>query len=337
MNFTFEPKITKGYLLSKYSEETYMEYYLGIKVKKGLFKSPLRRDNTPTCSFYRNKSGDLIFHDFSGDFYGNFISVVMRKYNVSYSKALLIIAEDFGLKNKTSQEHKVIIQESQSKLEKTGPSKIQVEVKEFNDKELSWWKEYGITKEILDKFKVYSCKNIFLNDELVNTNNNNLIFGYYGGKKDKLELWRIYFPGRKTYRFLTNWPSKKIQGYNQLPKEGKLLVITKSMKDCMTLYSLGIPAIAPNSENLFISDGLLENLKERFKYIVVMYDNDLPGISNMNKIKKKHPELLYYFIPRKYDVKDISDFYKRYKKKKTISFIKEVITEFKNYENLCNN
>ena len=60
MNFTFEPKITKGYLLSKYSEETYMEYYLGIKVKKGLFRSPLRQDNTPTCSFYRNKSGELI-------------------------------------------------------------------------------------------------------------------------------------------------------------------------------------------------------------------------------------------------------------------------------------
>ena len=336
MNFTFEPKITKGYLLSKYSEETYMEYYLGIKVKKGLFKSPLRRDNTPTCSFYRNKSGDLIFHDFSGDFYGNFISVVMRKYNVSYSKALNIIAEDFGFKSKT-ENYKIVIPESQSKLEKSGPSNIQVEIKDFDNKELNWWKEYGITKEILNKFKVYSCKNIFLNGELVNTNNNNLIFGYYGGKKDKLELWRIYFPGRKTYRFLTNWPSKKIQGYNQLPKDGKLLVITKSMKDCMTLYSLGIPEIAPNSEHIFISDNMLKELKTRFKYIVVMYDNDLPGISNMNKIKRKHPELIYYFIPRKYNVKDISDFYKTYKKKKTISFIKEVITEFKNYENLCNN
>ena len=336
MNFTFEPKITKGYLLSKYSEETYMEYYLGIKVKKGLFKSPLRRDNTPTCSFYRNKSGDLIFHDFSGDFYGNFISVVMRKYNVSYSKALSIIAEDFGLKDKTTT-HNIVIPESKSKLEKSEPSNIRVEIKDFNNKELNWWKEYGITKEILDKFKVYSCKNIFLNGELVNTNNNNLIFGYYGGKKDKLELWRIYFPGRKTYRFLTNWPSKKIQGYNQLPKDGKLLVITKSMKDCMTLYSLGIPAIAPNSEHLFISDNLLNSLKKRFKYIVVMYDNDLAGISNMKKIRRNHPDLIYYFIPRKYNVKDISDFYKTYKKKRTINFIKEVIMKFKNYESLCDN
>ena len=329
MDFTFEPKITKGYLLSKYSEETYMEYYLGIKVKKGLVCSPLRQDNTPTCSFYRNKSGELIFHDFSGDFYGNFINVVMRKFDVGYYKAIDIIASDFGFTKKID---KVEIKQSESKIEKSEPSKIQIEIKEFNKRELNWWKDYGVTQEILKKFHVYSCKNVFLNGELINTNNNNLIFGYYGGKKDNLELWRIYFPGRKTYRFLTNWPSKKIQGYNQLPKTGKLLVITKSMKDCLTLYSLGISAIAPNSENIFISDTLLENLKKRFKYIVVMYDNDIPGISNMRKIKKKHPELLYYFIPRKYEVKDISDFYKKYKKKKTLEFIKESILMFKSNE-----
>ena len=45
MQFTIEPTITKDYLLSKYSQETYMEYYLGIPVKKGLFKSPLRIDD----------------------------------------------------------------------------------------------------------------------------------------------------------------------------------------------------------------------------------------------------------------------------------------------------
>ena len=329
MDFTFEPKITKGYLLSKYSEETYMEYYLGIKVKKGLVCSPLRQDNTPTCSFYRNKSGELIFHDFSGDFYGNFINVVMRKFNVGYYKAIDIIASDFGFTKKINS---VEVKQSESKIEKSAPSNIQVEIKEFSKRELNWWKDYGVTQEILKKFHVYSCKNIFLNGELINTNNNNLIFGYYGGKKDNLELWRIYFPGRKMYRFLTNWPSKKIQGYNQLPKTGKLLVITKSMKDCLTLYSLGISAIAPNSENIFVSDSVLEDLKKRFKYIVVMYDNDIPGISNMRKIKKKHPELLYYFIPRKYEVKDISDFYKKYKKKKTLEFIKESILMFKNNE-----
>ena len=56
MVLEYEPKITKKYLLERQTQETYLEYYLGIPVKKGLFKSPLRNDNSPTCSFYRNAS-----------------------------------------------------------------------------------------------------------------------------------------------------------------------------------------------------------------------------------------------------------------------------------------
>ena len=45
-----EPQITKKFLLENYSQETYMEYYLGIPVKKGLFRSPLRDDKSPNPS-----------------------------------------------------------------------------------------------------------------------------------------------------------------------------------------------------------------------------------------------------------------------------------------------
>jgi len=104
------------------------------------------------------------------------------------------------------------------------------------------------------------------------------------------------------------------------------------MKDVMCLYSLGISAIAPNSENLFISDSVLEDLKSRFKYIVVFYDNDLPGLQNMQKIKNKHKELNYFYIPRHYKAKDISDFHREYGRDKTLKFIKESILKFKKYE-----
>lgn len=331
LDFTFEPEITKSYLLSQYSEETYMEYYLGIKVAKGLFCSPLRRDNTPTCSFYKNKSGELIFKDFNGSFYGNFISVVMEKYHVSYYKALQIIAEDFNLSKKHTDKVAVNpIKPSTTVFKDTGPADVRVEIKDFTQEELNWWNSYGITLDILKKFNVYSCKNIFLNGELFKTiYKDNFMFGYYGGKKDNLELWRIYFPKQSNYRFLTNWPAKKIQGLKQLKKDGDICVITKSMKDTMCLYSLGISAIAPNSENLFIADTILERLKSKFKYIIVLYDNDLPGIQNMRKIKKKHPELIYFYIPRHYNAKDISDFYKKYGKDKTLEFVKDNLNKLK--------
>ena len=44
------------------------------------------------------------------------------------------------------------------------------------------------------------------------------------------------------------------------------------MKDVMCLYSFGIPAIAPNSETQFVSEKVLEELKQRFKHIVLLYD-----------------------------------------------------------------
>ena len=60
MEITLEPiRVTKEMILKKVSQEQLMEHYLGIPVKKGLFKSPLRKDKNPTCSFYWNKNGDL--------------------------------------------------------------------------------------------------------------------------------------------------------------------------------------------------------------------------------------------------------------------------------------
>jgi len=328
MDFTIQPQINKSFLISKNSEETYMTFYLGLPVKKGLFKNPLRWDNKVTCSFYRNKSNELIFHDFATGQHLNFIGVVMAKYNIDYYSAMNIIAEDFGLKKKGGKYKAVPIIPKQPEFKNEGPAQIQVEIKDYTPQELKWWGSYGITEEILKKYRVFSCKNVFLNGNLFTTKSK-LTFGYYGGKINGFELWRIYYSQRKEYRFLTNWPSKKLQGFEQLPENGKLLVITKSMKDVMCLYSLGISAIAPNSENLFITDNVLKNLRERFKYVVVLYDNDLPGISNMRKIRKQFPDLVYCWIPRSYDAKDISDFYKKYGKYETKKFIRDYILKLK--------
>ena len=161
-----ETKITKEFLLDKHSQETYMEYYLGSPVKKGLFCSPLREDKTPTCSFYRNKLGDLIFKDFSGQFYGNFISVVMYKYDVTYYMALQMIANDFGYINRPKlAKNPKPVEESKTVFKDQGPSKIRVEIQQFTDEELQWWGQYGITEDVLKHFQVYSCKSVFLNGD----------------------------------------------------------------------------------------------------------------------------------------------------------------------------
>ena len=333
MDFSFQPKITKELILSRFSEEQLMEYYLHIPVKKGLFRSPLRRDKQPTCSFYRNKSGTLIFKDFATGQHLNVFDVVQSIFRCDYFESLRIIANDFGIvRDNTLHKNPGKINLNPVKIKDKEISKIQIEVQEFTDSELKWWRKYGISKDILKRFNVYSCKHVFLNDQLFAESQQHCpIFGYYGKKYQGLELWRCYFPKRTSFRFITNWPSKKIQGYDQLPKKGKLLVITKSMKDSMCLYSCGITACAPNSENLFIPDKVLEDLKNRFENIVVLYDNDRPGLYNMAKIRKEHPELTYVFIPKRYGSKDISDFYKDHGRKETLNLIKTFILWLKEH------
>ena len=325
MELKFEPKITKQFLLDKASQETYLEYYLGIPVKKGLFKSPLREDNNPTCAFYKNASGDIIFKDFSGNFYGNFISVVMFKYGVSYYKALRIIANDFDYISIPSlKKCEKPITASTTEFKDAGEANIQIEMQDYEGTALKYWSDYGITEKILKKFKVYSCRTVFLNGNFFcNSSPSRPIFGYYRGKNEnETELWRIYMPFHraKEPKFLSNWKSIMLQGAKQLPKEGELLVVTKSLKDVMVLYSLGITAIAPNSENLFMTENQFSKLSSRFKHIVLFYDNDLPGIHNMNKIRKEF-NVQCLWIPRKYHAKDISDFYKMYGREETLKLI----------------
>lgn len=334
MNFSLErnSKLNKDFILQHLTEEQIFGYYLGSFInKKKLFCSNLRKDHKPTCSLYRNKSGTLIYKDFATGQSLNAFGYVMELFHCTYPEALRIIANDFGLiKDSNIKKNKGKIISKDVKIEEKEFSKIQVEIQEFSELELKWWNKYGITKDILDKFNVYSCKHVFLNDQLIAKSQQHCpIFGYYGRKFQGLELWRCYFPKNKACKFIGNWPTKKIQGLDNIPKSGKLLVITKAMKDVLTLYSLGISAIAPCSETQFVSETLLETLKKRFKYIIVLFDSDYTGISFMNKLKKRYSTLIYTWIPRKLEAKDISDYYYKYGKRSTQKLIKQFLLHIK--------
>ena len=125
MNFSFQQEITKELLLEHNNEETYMAYYLGIPIKKGLFVSPLRVDHKPTCSFYRGRQ--LYFKDFATGECLSFENVVMKKYGCNYHEALKIIATDFGIID-GSKPKIVPIQPIFKKEKKTI---IQIEAKSF--------------------------------------------------------------------------------------------------------------------------------------------------------------------------------------------------------------
>ena len=311
-----------------------MQHYTGNDVtSKKLVTSCLRSDNHVTVGYYKSKSGILYMHDFATNEHLDCWNVVMRLYNCSFYKALNIIANDFGLSDTNVVPTKInIIPE----IKETESSIIQVQIKDFTDRELEWWKSFGINKKTLKKYHIFSVQHVFLNGELKFTSSEQCpIYGYYFGKdKNKKELWKIYFPlskkDNKQIRFLNNLPAKKLQGYKQLKDSGDILVITKSQKDCMCFYEFGINAVAPSSESTFCSKEQINEFKKRFIHIIVMYDQDKAGKHNMHKIRLKYPELDYFVIPSYLKAKDFSDLRKMYGEEKTKELLNQCLQYFNN-------
>lgn len=323
---TTEINLTKELLLSKIREEEIWSHY-GVPITKGLFCSKLRQDKSPTCSLWRNKSGRLIMKDFGTNWSGDCFAYVSELFNVSFHEALVIIANDFNIIKTDIKKNKAKLKYTGEKIEVASTAIIQVEIRPFQQYELDWWNKFGITEKTLKKYRVFSCKNVWLNGNLFHVEKDNqLVFGYYGGIKDGIEQWRIYMPDKrqsKRYKFISNWKSNQIQGAKMLPKDGgNLLVITKSLKDVMVLHEFGINAIAPCSENTFVTEKQYEKLRNKFDVGVVFFDNDKAGISAMRQLKKKYPELKFTWLPRNTE-KDISDFYKKFGKKKTEEIIQK--------------
>ena len=328
-----KPKITKDFIFSKgINQESIMQHYTGINVAdKKLHLSPFRSDHKVTVSLYKSRSGILYLHDFATNEHINCFEVVMRLYDCNYYKALDIIAEDFGLVNNSKSSFKVVPPKIVETIKETDTCKIDVQIKDFTKEELDWWNDYGISYKILKKYHVYSVKHVFLNGELKFSSTEKCpIFGYYFGK-NKIDRWKIYFPQNKNagIRFLNNLSGKKLQGYKQLSDKGNLLVITKSLKDCMSLSSFNISSVAPSSESTFCTKEQIEEFKKRFSHILVIYDQDKAGKANMAKIRRQFPELNYYVIPNRFNSKDFSDLVKNYGRNEVEKLIRQFMSNYK--------
>lgn len=325
MELTVPKELTKELIESKISQETLISNYYGVPIKKGLFCAKHRADSHPTCCYYK-RNGRIYIKDFGSDYYGDWIYVVKQKFNCNYYDALAIAANDFDIQ-KIPHLNKNKVKISNESLSENKQSIIRVEIRDFQQYELDWWNKFGISLQTLKKFRVFSCKNIWINNHIIHLETNNqLVFGYYGGIKDGIEQWKLYWPNNKKYKWLSNRDSSQLQGARMLPKSGgDLIIIQKSLKDVMLLYEFGIPSVAPNSENTFLSDEQLMKLKSKFKRIIVWYDNDAPGKAYLEKIKKEHPELDYFYIPEDFKEKDFSDFYKKYGKDEATKFLNKYI------------
>lgn len=303
--YQMKPDLTAEYILNAYPQEQIMEHYLGVPVRlKVRFLSPLRKDNTPTCGFFYTKDGDLIFKDFAGFFAGGCFKVVMYIYSCSFFEALEIIATDFGMidgvrVDRKDYPHYVSVHRSSTT--------IGIRRRAFNDEDRLYWTQFGISKATLVHFKVPPVERVWLNDKVIYTYaEGDPAYAYDFGEGQ----FKIYFPKRKTSRFICN--CSLVQGYQVNRDLTKGVVITKSMKDVMVLHEFGITAVAPQSETVYPDPDWVKSLLSSTPQVVSLYDFDRTGVTMANFMRKTYgiPALFLTngrFGSVDYGAKDISD------------------------------
>ena len=289
--------ITLDYILSRVSEYDIYARYIGQFKIGFIYNSPFREDKNPSFGIFRSrKTGKLLFKDHGNGQCGDVIKFVELYTGLTnYNDILKRIVTDLSIKNNTKLK-------STKEYEPT-ETVIGIVRQDWTDIDKQYWSQFGITLDTLNKFNVSSIKYYLCNGIVKGIyKEDNPMFAY-----KVYDHFKIYRPLADKYtKWRNNLSEADIQGFQQLPEKGELLIITKSLKDVMCLYEMGIPAVSPSSESTFIPNKALEVLKKRFKRILICFDRDIPGVKNMRKISFK-TGLNSFLVHKKFKAKDISD------------------------------
>lgn len=290
--------ITLDWILSKVTEYDIYAHYLGQFKVGMIYNSPFRKDKNPSFGiFYSKRTKQLLFKDHGTGDCGNVIKFVSLYTGITnYNDILLDIVD----KLKITSDTKLV---SSKQYIASTETVIGVVRQDFTAEDINYWSQFNICINTLKKFNVNSIKYYLCNG---------IVKGIYK-KENPMYAYKVY-NNFKIYRPLadkyTKWRNNlgqyDIQGFKQLPKTGNLLIITKSLKDVMCLYEMGISAISPASESTFIPDDVLDNLKKRFKHILICFDRDTAGIKYLRRISLK-TGLKPLLVHKKWKSKDISD------------------------------
>lgn len=315
--------ISQKAILERVSEYDLWVYYLGHCKLNKAFNSPLRKDKKPSAVLFVASNSRILFKDFAtGEIYDIFKFIQTLGYD--YRDTLYKIDSDFqlGFNSKAVKPNKIpVISDYKPEYNKK-LSQIMIKRKSWDKKALDYWKEYNVSLDILESYKVSSIqyfwvvkdKNVHLYEA------KNPTFCYDLGE----QKYKIYRPYEHNYRFITNAENDVLQGVDNLPNSAELLVITKAMKDVMVLHSLGYNAVAVQSESSFPSEPVINALKCRFGRIIVLFDNDDPGVKGSEKFCSKFG-LDCISLPKDSKCKDIAEYIKLHGQKQTKYLLKWLI------------
>lgn len=331
----FKLRINKEFVLARVTEEAIFERYLGIRPEYNtMYRNPLREDNGAGCCFYVNKQNRVKFKDYSRGWDWDCFNVVEFLFNINFKEAVQRVAVDFGLTEGKVSEIKQAVRERRK--EKLG---IRVKRREWNKEDRDYWfGKYYLTRNDLTNASPVShawyTRNGVLDEyPFYVYEEGDPCYAYHFPEYGPYE-YKLYFPNRpKGYKFRqTN--GNIIQGIYELPRNGHVLIITKSNKDRMVISKggkrLDMWGVASMSEAQIISKEIMGDLLLRFDYVFTLMDFDRTGIKLAREYEKAYniPPLFLGVSFRKGlfklgngGVKDISDHVEVYGWKATLELI----------------
>lgn len=342
--------LTIKYILERITQEEIMEYYLNIPVNSSTlqsnsFLSPFRIDNEPTCNYYyiidRFRNKKLKINDWNGTFNGDVFDVASWatkiKTNTSQGFILLLhkICYDFNIyiynNNEERDKLNYTLQEYHTNISIKTFTIIPRKWNEYDKR--YWYDKYRIGKDLLKIGKVLPVQEIYIegeiNKKVYKYFSKDPAYAYYGGIKNGIKIWNIYFPFRKKgeRRFMTNY--RFIQGLDSF-QPARIGIITKSLKDVLCYKRFGIQAIAVASETHLLTPDEIFDIKNRCDIIITNFDYDKTGIRLANKYKKKYGILPLMFTRGKHNqidfgVKDFSEFIENFGDEATKKLINNIL------------
>lgn len=312
--------ITLDWILSKVTEYDIYAKYIGQFKVGMIYNSPFRKDKNPSFGIYYSKrTKQLLFKDHGTGECGNVIKFVsLFTGKTEYNDILSDIVDKLNITNNTK------LVSSKQYIQPT-EKVIGVVRQEFTDVDINYWKQFNISINTLKKFNVNSIKYYLCNGIVKGTyKRENPMYAY-----KVYNNFKIYRPLADKYtKWRNNLTDYDIQGYEQLPQKGDILFITKSMKDVMCLHEMGYPAVSPSSESTFLPKDVLEQLKTRFKRIIILFDRDTAGVKRSRKLSRE-TGLKAMFINKKFKAKDVSDAVKANSFEEIKNWLNETIKNYR--------
>lgn len=299
--FSTKGLVTDDYkeILKNLDQKAVWGYLLGTEIVPGKkILSPLRKESDPSAVFFWSKEQNLLIHDFSMGTYNlwDFLRKVRKMTSLEAIKLLKSLQEV----SKYQRDEKVsVIQPNEAR-------KVFVKQVNWQEHELAYFKEFHISRETLLELNVFPIDRYWIskNQELhlFKRKKNELLFAF-NPREGKYKIYRPESKGED--KWFGNMNKNTLFGWESLPFNGDLLIITKGIKELGVLRELKYDSVAIQAEKSYPKDEIIKMLIQRFKKIYVLMDNDKTGLEANQYFKDKYG-FKVISLPE-FDGKDLAD------------------------------